>query len=169
MKLGIESLKDLVELISWIVGAVSLAIATYTYRVSRNQFNFSVITNCVERYQSIMAKLRTSPPDERLNVLQRYIDLCNEELFYFKNRYIPEEVVDEWIDGMLSFLPVKVKSENTYINTSYAPEIIEKDLLKDYPRIKKTFTVYRKLDLTIAAERVELLREIKFNVRNLTE
>lgn len=168
MKWGIESFKDFVELLSWVVGAISLAVAAFTYALGKSQFNFAVITNCVERYQSIMAKIRSGNGEERIEALKRYVDLCNEELFYFKNRYVPEEVVDEWIEGMICYLPQYFKIEERYIKTEYAPEIVDLDLLKDYPRIRKSFTVYRKYDLSREIDRYALIKDIKHNLKYTT-
>jgi hypothetical protein len=33
------------------------------------------------------------------------VDLCNEELFYFVEGYLPQEVIREWLTGMVLYLP----------------------------------------------------------------
>jgi hypothetical protein len=168
MKCGIDSFKDLIELISWVVGAISLAVAAFTYSLGKSHFNFAVITNCVERFQLIITRLRSANGEERIDALKRYVDLCNEELFYFKNKYIPEEVIDEWLEGMIYYLPLYSKSYNVYIKSAYAPDIVDHDLLKDYPRIKRSFSVYKKYDLSSESDRKSLIKEIKHNLRHST-
>jgi hypothetical protein len=165
MKTGIENLKDLIEVIVWIVGAASLAFAAYTYRLTKNQFNFAVITSCTERFQRIMAELKSSNGDQRLRAIKQYIDLCNEELFYFKNNYLPQEVIDEWIDGMVFYLPHFLEGENVNQSSDYLSEIIQSNLLEDYPRIRQAFIVTKKYDLANEDERAELVRTVKRNLK----
>ena len=165
MQLGIENLKDLIEVIAWIVGAASLAFSAYTYRLNKSQFNFAVITSCTERFQRIMTALKSSDGDERLRAIKQYIDLCNEELFYFKNKYLPQEVIDEWIDGMIFYLPHFKDGENVNPSSDYIPEIIESNLLEDYPRIRRAFIVKKEYDLTSESERAELVRAVKKNLK----
>ncbi len=156
MKLGIESVKDIIEVLAWIVGAGSLAFATYTYRLNRSQFNFAVMTSCVDRFQRIIAQLKYGNDQEREQALRQYIDLCNEELFYFQNRYLPDEVIDEWLEGMIGYLPCfDGKGEN--LNPGCLPGIIEQDLLADYPRIRKAFTVGKPYKVT--KELISLIKE----------
>ena len=52
-----------------------------------------------------MPKLKSQDKNERQEAIKQYIDLCNEELFYFKHGYLPEEIVNEWLDGMIYYLP----------------------------------------------------------------
>ena len=165
MKTGIENLKDLIEVIAWIVGATSLAFAAYTYRLNKNQFNFAVITSCTERFQRIMVQLKSSNGDERLRAIKQYIDLCNEEMFYFKSKYLPEEVINEWIDGMVFYLPHFIEGHNVNPSSDYIPEIIEPKLLEDYPRIRQAYNVNKVYNLTSESERAELVQTVKRNLR----
>ena len=166
MDTGIQNLKDLIEVTAWIVGATSLAFAAYTYRLNRNQFNFSVITDCTKRYQAIMPALRSSDKEQRLSAIRQYIDLCNEELFYFKNRYIPEEVIDEWLDGMILSIPYFCNGKNTNNSDTYFFEIVQLDMLRAYPRITHAFNMDREYDISCRKERSELIRAIKKNLKN---
>jgi hypothetical protein len=165
METGIENLKDLIEVIAWIVGAASLAFAAYTYRLNKNQLDFAVITSCTERFQRITTALKSSNGDEKLREIKQYIDLCNEELFYFKNGYLPQEVIDEWIDGMVFYLPHFKDGENINPSSDYISEIIQLNLLEDYPRIRRAFIVKKKYDLTSESERAELVRVVKRNLK----
>jgi hypothetical protein len=163
MKWGIDSFKDGVELVSWIVGAIALGVATFTYYLNRHQFRFAVMTNCIDRYQKLIAQLNYGKSQDKNIALGQYIDLCNEELFYFQKKYLPTPVVDEWLEGMVNYLPLfNVKGDN--LNSRCIPEILEKDLLADYPRIKRTFTVSRDYDLSKESEEKELIAQLKKNL-----
>ncbi len=141
MESGFNTVKDYLEVIIWLAGSGALVYAASTYRLNKNQFSFAVMTSCIDRFQKVMAQLKSTDEDLRSEALQRYVDLCNEELFYFKNNYLPEEVVNEWIEGMIFYLPHFDESGNNLNHDPIADEIVEKDLLKDYPRIRKALSV----------------------------
>jgi len=164
MELGIKTFKDLIEVIVWIVGAASLAVAAYSYLLNRNQFNFSVITSCTERFQRIMFQMKLSDGTEKEMALKQYIDLCNEELFYFKNKYLPDEVIYEWIEGMIYYLPHYLNSKNVNLEET-AKEIDKANLLDGYSRIKNAFTVDREYNLEHIQERERLISLIRRNIK----
>lgn len=161
METGIDNLKDLIEVVVWIISAGSLAFAAYTYHLSKKQFNFAVITSCTDRFQKIMGQLKSEDEGERLRATKQYVDLCNEELFYFKNRYLPDEVIDEWIEGMIYYLPHLEDGKNVNQGSDHLVEIIEKNLLEDYPRIRNAFIVDRKYNLSDESDRRDLVRSVK--------
>jgi hypothetical protein len=163
MKSGIESVKDVIEISVWIVGAGALAFAAITYRLNRSQFNFAVMTSCVDRYQTIITQLKYGKDQEKVIALGQYIDLCNEELFYFEKKYLPGAVIDEWLEGMVNYLPYFNEKGDNLI-PGCLPEIIGQNLLSDYPRIKRTFTVPRDYDLSEEVEGKELIAQIKKNL-----
>ena len=161
METGINNLKDLIEVVVWIVGAGSLAFAAYTYYLSKKQFNFTVITSCTDRFQKIMGQLKSGNEDERLRAIKQYVDLCHEELFYFKNKYLPDEVIDEWIEGMIYYLPHFKAGENVNRSSDYLAEVIDENLLEDYPRIRNAFIVSREYNLADETDRKDLVRSVK--------
>lgn len=173
METGISTIKDLIEVIVWIVGAVSLAFAAgslfytaRTYRLNESQFNFTVIVSCTERFQQIMAELKSKEDGKRFGAVRRYVDLCNEELFYFSNKYLPDEVVDEWLEGMVFYLPhLDPKGQN--LNPHCLQEIVEHDLLDDYPRIKRAFSVNRHYDLSAQHDMELLIAHVKRKIELL--
>jgi len=165
METGINSLKDILQLIIGLVGAGSLAVAAYSYYLSKKQLNFAVIINCTERFQKIFPQLKSEDEDEKLKAVKLYVDLCNEELFYFKHKYLPDEIVDEWIDGMIYYLPHFKDGENVNEDENYLKEIVEKSFLHDYPRIRESFTVSKKFNLAEGEERKELVEIIKANLK----
>lgn len=97
-------MQSTIQTIATVVGALSLVVATTAYLLSRKNLNFSVMLACIERFQALLPALRSVETTEEDTL--RYIDLCNEELFYIQHRYIHDEVALEWIEGMAEFLPV---------------------------------------------------------------
>jgi len=59
------------------------------------------MTSCVDRYQKIITQLKYGKDQDK----KIAIDLCNEELFYFQKKYVPGAVIDEWLEGMVNYLP----------------------------------------------------------------
>ena len=41
--------------------------------------------------------------DDEAQILFDYFNLCGEEYFYYKQRYIPPEVWESWLNGMKYF------------------------------------------------------------------
>ncbi len=164
LPLGIDSIKDLIETIALVGGAIAIIWGIRTYNITRSQFSFSVMISCIDRFQAIMADMNSSNLDVKLQAIKKYVDLCNEELFYFKNGYLPEEVTDEWIEGMMIFLPW-FDSEEKNLNESAIREIVTQDLLKNYPRMKAAFRVNRLYDMNIFGERMALVLRIKQNLK----
>jgi hypothetical protein len=165
MKIGINNLKDLIEVVAWLVGAGSLAFTAYTYYLNKKQFNFAVIISCTERFQKIMAQLKSANEEERKRAVKQYVDLCHEELFYFRHDYLPDEIIDEWIDGMIYYLPYFVNGENKNQGSDYLKEIEESELLEEYPKLREAFSVEDIYDLTDKNQREKLVRAIKGNLK----
>jgi len=60
--------------------------------------------------------------------------------FFFKQKYIPEEVAKEWLDGMLYFLPLFHENGDVISKGPYF-ELLGNELFKNYPRLRNTFRV----------------------------
>lgn len=170
METGINNLKDLIEIIVGIVGASSLAIAAYSYYLSKKQLNFAVIVSCTERFQKIMPQLKSENEVERLCAIKAYVDLCNEELFYFKHDYLPKEIIEEWLDGMIYYLPHFRSGINVNNSEHYLKEI-DSEMLEEYPQIKKAFEIdsdfeYENFDIKDLQQRRKLVENIKSNLKN---
>lgn len=103
--------------------------------------------SCIDRYQQLIGDLgdATIAPDS----LRKYIDLCNEEFFYFRHGYLPNEVVNEWLDGMISLMPQI--SENSKIAASD---------LEEYPRLRNAFVVDCAYVITNPDERRAFIKNI---------
>jgi len=79
----LEILKS-VAYLAEVVAAAAIVVAVLSYALSRKQLNFDVITSCTTRWQQIMPAMIRPKDDRSSDVEERYVDLCNEELFYFK-------------------------------------------------------------------------------------
>ncbi len=134
-----ETIALIIGGISSFVSAAALVFAAYTFKVNKSQLNFAVIVNCTERFQKIMPGIKSDDAAVKQRAIKQYIDLCNEELFYFKNGFLPQEVVDEWLDGMIYYLPHYV-SEQSFRNKHEISELIAKEnLSQEYPRVFSAF------------------------------
>ena len=155
--------KEFLGIIVGLAGVVALFYGAYSYQTSKKQLNFAVIVSCTERFQKITPKLNSIDEKERQEAIKQYLDLCNEELFYFRHGYLPEEIIDEWLDGMIYYLPHFDGENNLNKNEECLLEIIE--MLNEYPRVKESFKVSSEFDLSKRAERKELVKIVKTNLR----
>jgi hypothetical protein len=91
---------------------------------------------CIQRFQELLPSLDSDKVAER-DIL-RYLDLCNEELFYFQQRYLRNEVALEWIDGMVRFLPLL--NETTKSPWDGQTYLADSDkLIEKFPRVQHAF------------------------------
>ena len=159
MELGISTWKDILGLIAAL--ALPIIIWFLGKRITIQQFRFNVMISCITRFQSIVPDLGAKKKEVRLSAIAKYIDLCNEELFYFKQNYVEKEVMNEWLDGMIDYMPwFSFDGEN--INTS---SIIDSKSLVKYPRIKNVFRIDKKYDLNLPKERKQLVEITKSNIK----
>lgn len=170
METGINNLKDLLEILVWLIGAFSLIYAAHSYKTSQKQLNFAVIVSCTERFQKIMPQLKSENASERQHAIKAYIDLCNEEMFYFKHKYLPDEIVEEWLDGMIYYLP-HFKNGQIIDNSKHYLTEINAEMLEEYPQIKKAFEIdsnfeYESFDFEDSQQRKNLVENIKSNLKN---
>lgn len=170
MELGINNLKDLIEIVVWLVGAISLIYAAYSYKTSQKQLNFAVIISCTERFQKIMPQLKSEDNEERQRAVKAYIDLCNEELFYFKHDYLPKEIIGEWLDGMIYYLP-HFKNGKNVNNSEHCLKEIDSEIIKEYPQIREVFEIgsnfeNEKFDFDELQHRERLVEIVKANLKD---
>lgn len=167
MDWGITTVKDVVEVLAYLVqlvAALALITAILTYLAHRNQLRFDVITNCVERFQKIVPNMESADAQEAKRAKRQYVDLCNEQLFYFGEKYLPDEVVEEWLDGMIDYLP-QLDGEGKAHLKSWRNGMTEPKMLKGYPRIEDAFTVDEPCDLGSRGERDELIEHLRGKVQ----
>jgi len=165
---GFNTWKDCIEVVVWLVGAGSLVSAAYSYYLTRKQLNFAVIVSCTERFQAVITSLKSQDDIKRDEGIRKYLDLCNEELFYFKHKYLPEEIIEEWLDGMIYYFPHLLDGENVNRDKDCLLELLEEGRLHDYPRIRESFRVSREFDLSKLQDRVELIGVVKSNLKSAT-
>lgn len=163
---GISTIKDLAEFVAYVVAILSILAAVFTYIFSRKQFEHNVMISCIERFQQIIPDLESDDPQKKINAVPRYLDLCNEELFYFKNKYVPKEVEKEWLDGMISYLPIFI-NELECLSKGPLSDVITPFMLQNYPRIRKTFISGSLINLEDPKARAELIKQISKRVNKL--
>jgi hypothetical protein len=164
LPIGVDSIKDLVETIALFIGTTAIIYGVLSYRVTKDQFNFSVMISCIERFHKILPQMNSVDSEIKLQAVRQYIDLCNEELFYFKYHYMPDEVVDEWIEGMACYLPW-LNKEGRNLNPKALQEIEQHDLMQNYPRVCRAFEVTRAYDFDSLNERMKLIDVVKQNLK----
>jgi len=144
MESGINNFKDLAEIISYCVTAISLLGLWATYIFSMKQIHFTTMEKCVANFREI-TKLTGLASDKSFE----YIEFVSEELFYFENGYLPLKVSIEWIDGMIDYLPFYDKNK-VFIKSNRLDTLKDQDktirLLRDYPRIRKAIQMRENID-----------------------
>lgn len=161
MEWGIETYKDLIQIITWGLGSLSIFGAVISYWYSRKHLNFNVIFNCNKRFQKIRTNLTK---DGNKEAAKKYIDLCNEEIFYYENSFVPQSIMREWIDGMIFYIP-HYTSENEYYHKAKLHDyVLKENEFEEYPRLEKVFKVSKTRDITDKDERDNLVNEIMNNI-----
>lgn len=143
MALGIDHFKDFLEVLSFIatiIGGIAILLAARDYSISRKQLHLSALQGCISRFRDDFLDLS---PDSSPEKVIDYLDLINEELFYFEHQYLPLEVAEEWIDGMIQMIPLFGPDGQPLAGDQYLPQIQANSMLDWYrfKRIKLTFTL----------------------------
>lgn len=148
--------------VAQIAGGLGLFVAAGTYLIHRSQLNFNMITSCNQRFQDILVDLEDEG-SKRQHAKRRYVDLCNEELFYFSKGYLPREVFEEWLESMIDFLPLfdNVTGE---VHPDH-PGVVEPELLEGYPTIKRVFVVDGPYNLALRDQRMAFVRRVGKKVK----
>ncbi|HZB10109.1 MAG TPA: hypothetical protein VE525_13465 [Rubrobacter sp.] len=94
---------------------------------------------------------------------KRYVDLCNEQLFYFRSGYLPREVIEEWLESMIDYLPL-FDDATGEVHPDHLG-IVESELLKDYPTIRRVFAVDASYDLTSRDQRMAFVQQVGQRVK----
>ena len=137
--------------------------------MNRKQLNFDVITNCTVRWQEIAPDLERAlrEGNSEDEAIKRYVDLCNEELFYFIEGYLPQEVIREWLTGMVLYLPhYDYESRNEDRPEAFSGMVAWK-MFEDYPRIQEVFGLDRVYNAREQRQRKELVREIEGKIEEV--
>lgn len=137
------------------------------HRQTQSQFRFTVMLSCIERFQNLFPIIRNDDGD--LDRIKRYVDLTNEEFFYFQRGYIPKEVIVEWMDSIMDSFPVYVPGVELPINYDRLPfkQIHDEKLLEGYPRLMKAFHLRSSIDPSDHRVLIELVaKNLEFGLRN---
>ncbi len=160
MDIGINNYKDAAELISYIITSISFVGLWIAYVYSRKQIHFSTMEKCINDYRNWMKESDKSVDD----VAHEYLDIVNEELFYFEKKYLPMEVSMEWIDGMIDCLPFFNKN-NEFIPSeslkAFEDEMWTRKMMNYYPRIFKAISIKKDFNF----ENLHLDRENPENLK----
>jgi len=168
MEIGICTVKDIAEFLSYIITSFSLIGLWITYALSKKQIHFSTMEKCTNDFRNIISSKDTKSEED---LSRAYIDLVNEEFFYLEKNYLPLEVCIEWVDGMIDYLPFYDKDQNLVPSANVqlmGDEQFVMYLMVNYPRIYKAIKLKNKIDfdkvrLSIISEEN---RKIRFKERN---
>lgn len=171
-----SDLMTAVQTLAAAVAAGSIVWAVRSYKVVQGQLGFDVIQSCMTRFQAILGDLDNSRGGAGNHqdlgeahlvraAAKRYIDLCNEELFYFQMGYVPDLIMDEWIDGMLSYLPLYDEHHKVVYQDYKLRDLLRQGDLKDYPRIAESFSVRRNPDLEESEQLADYIGQVKVKIR----
>lgn len=81
MTLGIDTVKDAIEVAFICIGGIAIIFAGFTYVLNKKQHYFVVINNCMNKFQENFIV-----DNEFTDQHRKYLDLVNEELFYIENK-----------------------------------------------------------------------------------
>jgi hypothetical protein len=159
------SFTDWMSFTTGLVTVIGIFIIYHQVKINRKQLYLATISRCTERFVNFGDLHNTINEKD----IHNYIELVNEELFYFQYKYLPKEIAYEWLDGMLDYLPLTNK-QGVIIN-SHQTIMKSKDerhlYLKDFPRIKHTFTLRGDYDLDIIYDTQDKNQDIRIATRNV--
>lgn len=134
--------KDTLEILYYIfaiIGSFSIIIFLSTYLWNKKRFNHDILIGCNLRYQDILKQLPKWENPES-HILKQYLDLCSDELFYHEKEYIGDNIINDWLDGMMELLPHLVKEKNNNKQCKWFDIDKNKDIYNNYKRVKATFS-----------------------------
>ncbi|MCA1966379.1 MAG: hypothetical protein LDL23_06980 [Flavobacterium sp.] len=104
-----------------------------------NNYSNDLVGVCMNKYSGIATALRNYNNGVKVentnDLMYKYFDITNEELFYIRNENVSPEVSYDWMSGMIKQLK-KFKKEKDF-----------EEILAEYPRIAKTFDIdFDKID-----------------------
>jgi hypothetical protein len=152
------------------ITALAIVFAVIQIKINKKQLFLSTITKCVTDFRSLgVLNQKTTEAD----IIYRYIDLTNEELFYFQHHYIPNVIMKEWIDGMIDFMPI-TDINGKILNGKYCIKHISQNrsmLFQNYPRVQNAFEIKKSFDfgLVYSADESKRIDKIKERKRLIEE
>lgn len=131
---GIEVLTQLATIVAALFGIVAFR----AYTTSVKQFSFGVMKHCIDSYVGMLDKIK---PEMDGAAVSNYLELVNQELFYFQQNYLPLEVTIEWLDGIISIVPIfdsKLQVINS-LNSIQLLQAYDNDYMRNFSRVKRCF------------------------------
>jgi hypothetical protein len=156
---------EIFSLIFSLITVLSLVFVVLQIRINRQQLYLSTISKCIDDFRRL-EDLTRSTADKSL--VRKYVDLVNEELFYFQHNYIPNDVAREWIDGMIDYMPIK-DVKGIILNEEYCLRelaINGEEYLTNYPRVEYVFIVRKSYDFALAYSKDKGNRQSRVRLRN---
>jgi hypothetical protein len=142
-----ESVKNILEITdhaATTIGCVAIIFLFIQYIQSKDLRNLQLMHRCIDNYR------KWSEHDNR-EYNYFYLELLNEELFYFQNKLIEKKVAIEWLDGIVDYIQIFAK-DGTVLNCYNEQQDLEalviwKNKMGFYERIR--FFVHSSLDKTL--------------------
>ena len=108
-------------------------IITINCAIKTNKYSNDIVSDSMGKYSTISTDLRKYnrgvSVDDKNDLMYKYFDITNEELFYIRNENVSPEVSHDWMTGMIKQLKT-FKKEKDF-----------KDVLGNFKRIERTFDI----------------------------
>jgi hypothetical protein len=167
---------NIIELVLSAITALAIVFAAIQIKINRKQLYLSTITKCIADFRKLGILNKDT---KKLKIIDNYVDLTNEELFYIQHKYIPKTVAKEWIDGMIDFIPIINKKGEVLNSQSALKRLVDdrKLVAQRFPRIENAFKIAHKYNFELiyateenmglkrTRERQRLIDEIMANIR----
>lgn len=156
---------EIISFIATIIGMTALFFGYRTHRISYKQLNFQIVDRCTTRFHQVIQNLHKNP--DHSDAVAAYLGLCNEEIFYFKHRYLPEDIILEWLEGMTNTVPHWVEGQNI----NHHPDCVQyvfgqTNLMLSYQRLRRAFTFESVEEYeNLKANKKAFLRKVIRNIR----
>jgi hypothetical protein len=142
-----------------VIVALGVVVAITQININRKQLHFVIIARCIEEFRKL-GNLKNDSVSE--NTIRKYLDLVNEELFYFQHDYLPKELALEWLDGMIDYISITDQEGNLLNTENCIPGLAHNDAyLESFPRLKETFIVRQKFSSEIIYSNDPLKRDLR--------
>lgn len=105
-----EHLMQIGANIATIIGAIGVIFLFGQHYYNKDIRNLQLMHRCIDRFREWSLK-----EDPKIDLF--YMELLNEELFYFQNDLIQRKIAIEWLEGILDY--IQIFSKNGTILTAY--------------------------------------------------
>jgi hypothetical protein len=127
--------------IATMLSAGAIVVVIVEYFANRNVRNIQLMQRCIDNFRKWFS-------DSNRKVDFFYLELLNEELFYFQKGMIQKKVAIEWIEGMLDYIIIK-SADGTPLN-DYSDQVDIESLDKFNNNKNFFFRIYYFTNTTIA-------------------